>query len=99
MDEFFVILPERRRVSLFSVSEEIVKFQENPVKDREVFDNKTGDVIWQCSGQTRNVVPCPVVGFGKVFCMSGFRGSMLQAIERSPDSSRGRREGELPRSR
>ena len=45
MDEFFVILPERRRVSLFSVSEEIVKFQENPVKDREVFDNKTGETV------------------------------------------------------
>lgn len=45
------------------------------------YDAKTGDIIWQCSGQTENVIPCPVVGFGKVFCMSGFRGSMLQAIE------------------
>jgi len=45
------------------------------------YDAKKGDIIWQCSGQTRNVVPCPVTGFGKVFCMSGFRGSMLQAIE------------------
>jgi outer membrane protein assembly factor BamB len=45
------------------------------------YDLKTGDLIWQCSGQTGNVIPSPVVGFGKVFCTSGFRGSALQAIE------------------
>ncbi len=45
------------------------------------YDLKTGRLIWQCSGQTGNVVPSPVVGFGKVFCASGFRGSALQAIE------------------
>ena len=44
------------------------------------YDVQTGDVIWQCSGQTRNVIPTPVVGFGMVFCASGFRGSCLQAI-------------------
>ena len=45
------------------------------------YDLKTGGLVWQCSGQTGNVVPSPVVGFGKVFCASGFRGSALQAIE------------------
>ena len=45
------------------------------------YDVKTGDVVWQCSGQTGNVIPSPVSGFGKVFCTSGFRGSALQAIE------------------
>ena len=45
------------------------------------YDIEKGDLIWQCSGQTRNVVPSPVVGFGMVFCTSGFRGSALQAIE------------------
>lgn len=40
-----------------------------------------GELLWQCSGQTGNVIPSPVVGFGKVFCTSGFRGSALQAIE------------------
>ncbi|MHC4286109.1 MAG: outer membrane protein assembly factor BamB family protein, partial [Planctomycetota bacterium] len=45
------------------------------------YDLKTGRLIWQCSGQTGNVIPSPVVGFGKVFCTSGFRGSALQAIE------------------
>ena len=45
------------------------------------YDVQNGDVIWQCSGQTRNVIPTPVVGFGMVYCTSGFRGSALQAIE------------------
>jgi outer membrane protein assembly factor BamB len=45
------------------------------------YDTKTGDVIWQCSGMTANAIPSPVVGFGKVFCTSGFRGSALLAIK------------------
>ncbi|MHC4121494.1 MAG: outer membrane protein assembly factor BamB family protein [Planctomycetota bacterium] len=45
------------------------------------YDVKTGDVIWQCSGQTRNVIPTPVVGSGVVYCTSGYRGNALQAIK------------------
>ncbi len=45
------------------------------------YDIENGDLIWQCNGQTRNVIPSPVIGFGMVFCTSGFRGSVLQAIE------------------
>ena len=45
------------------------------------YDAQTGDLIWQCSGQTRNTIPSPVSGFGAVFCTSGFRGSALHAIE------------------
>jgi outer membrane protein assembly factor BamB len=45
------------------------------------YDVETGDLIWQCGGQTGNVIPSPVSGFGKVFCASGFRGNALQAIE------------------
>ena len=45
------------------------------------YDLESGEIIWQCSGQTRNVIPMPVAGFGMVFCTSGFRGSSLQAIE------------------
>ena len=44
------------------------------------YDAKTGELIWQCSGQTRNVIPTPIVAFDMVFCISGFRGSALQAI-------------------
>jgi len=45
------------------------------------YDAQTGDVIWQCSGQTRNVIPTPVIGSGIVYCTSGFRGNALQAIK------------------
>jgi hypothetical protein len=45
------------------------------------YDVRTGELIWQCSGQTANVIPSPITAFGMVFCTSGFRGSSLQAIE------------------
>jgi len=45
------------------------------------YDLQTGDEIWQCGGQTQNVIPSPIVAGGLVFCTSGFRGSELQAIE------------------
>jgi outer membrane protein assembly factor BamB len=45
------------------------------------YDVRTGELIWQCSGQTANVIPSPIVAFGMVFCTSGYRGSSLQAIQ------------------
>jgi outer membrane protein assembly factor BamB len=45
------------------------------------YDVGTGELIWQCGGQTQNVIPSPVVAGDLVFCTSGFRGSELQAIE------------------
>ncbi len=48
------------------------------------YDAANGDLIWQCSGQTSNVIPTPVTGFGMVFCTSGYRGSALQAIKLGP---------------
>lgn len=45
------------------------------------YDAKTGALLWQCGGQTRNVIPTPVLGFGMVFCTSGYQGSSLQAIK------------------
>ncbi len=45
------------------------------------YDVGTGEMVWQCGGQTQNVIPSPIVSDGLVFCTSGFRGSELQAIE------------------
>ncbi len=46
------------------------------------YDAKTGDVIWECrGGHTKNVIPTPVTGLDRVFLISGFRGSKLQAIK------------------
>jgi outer membrane protein assembly factor BamB len=45
------------------------------------YDPGTGEVIWECSGMTRNVIPSPVMGNGIVYLMSGFRGSALIAVD------------------
>jgi len=44
------------------------------------YDLASGEVIWECSGMTRNVIPSPVSANGMVYLMSGFRGSALLAV-------------------
>jgi outer membrane protein assembly factor BamB len=44
------------------------------------YDVASGDVLWECGGLTRNVIPSPVADAGTVYCMSGFRGNALLAI-------------------
>lgn len=44
------------------------------------YDLATGKVIWECAGQTANVIPSAVAGHGLVYAISGFRGHSLQAI-------------------
>ena len=44
------------------------------------YDAKTGDEVWACGGMTKNVIPTPVVGFGNVYCASGFFGFAMKAI-------------------
>ena len=44
------------------------------------YDLTNGDVIWQCSGLTGNVTPCPVVDGNVVYCMSGYKGYSLLAL-------------------
>ena len=53
----------------------------NATKLVRSYDLETGDVLWQCSGQTSNVIPSPVAGFDMVYCISGFRGNKLQVIK------------------
>lgn len=45
------------------------------------YDAATGDIVWQCAGQTTNAIPTPVLGKDLVYCTSGFRGSALYAIK------------------
>lgn len=45
------------------------------------YDLASGDIVWECGGQTTNVIPTPVAGFGKVYATSGYQGNSLQAIE------------------
>lgn len=44
------------------------------------YDLDSGDVIWQCSGLTGNVTPCPVIDGDHVICMSGYQGYAAMAI-------------------
>lgn len=44
------------------------------------YDLETGDTLWECGGQTTNVIPIPVANDEFVFAMSGFRGAALYAI-------------------
>jgi len=44
------------------------------------YDVLAGDLIWECGGLTRNVIPCPVADATMVYCMSGFQGNALLAI-------------------
>jgi outer membrane protein assembly factor BamB len=43
-------------------------------------DLSTGELIWQCGGQTVNAIPSPLASDGFVYCMSGYRGSAAYAI-------------------
>ena len=44
------------------------------------YDLANGDVIWQLSGLTMNVVPTPSYSDGVVYMTSGFRGNAMQAV-------------------
>ena len=47
------------------------------------YDAATGELIWEASGLTSNVIPTPVAGHGMVYVMSGYGGNSIQAIKLS----------------
>jgi outer membrane protein assembly factor BamB len=46
------------------------------------YDLATGEPLWECGGQTVNVIPTPVADADTVYVTSGFRGAALLAIQR-----------------
>jgi outer membrane protein assembly factor BamB len=44
------------------------------------YDLATGEVIWECGGQTANAIPAPLIREGAAICMSGYRGDAVYAI-------------------
>ena len=44
------------------------------------YDLADGNLIWEVGGQVTNVTPSPVVLGDTVYCASGYRGNILQAI-------------------
>jgi len=45
------------------------------------YDLDSGKQLWECGPLTANVIPSPVGADGMVYCMSGFRGNSLLAIQ------------------
>ncbi len=45
------------------------------------YDVATGEIVWRCTGLTRGSTPSPVLGFDKVYCMTGFQDASLLAIQ------------------
>ncbi|MCB9782963.1 MAG: PQQ-like beta-propeller repeat protein [Candidatus Omnitrophica bacterium] len=47
------------------------------------YDLETGEVIWECTGMTDNVIPTPVAVKDRIYLTSGFRGSLMVAVNLS----------------
>lgn len=45
------------------------------------YDAATGEIIWECTGMTKNVIPNPLYADGILYLMSGFRGNALKAVD------------------
>jgi outer membrane protein assembly factor BamB len=45
------------------------------------YDAETGDIVWELSGLTGNVIPDPIYSDGLVYLMSGFRGTALKVVD------------------
>ncbi|HMP84463.1 MAG TPA: PQQ-like beta-propeller repeat protein [Verrucomicrobiota bacterium] len=45
------------------------------------YDADTGELIWECGGQTSNAIPTPVADADTIYAVSGFRGAAAQAIK------------------
>jgi len=55
----------------------------NATTNMRSYDLETGEIIWEGTGMTYNVIPIPLVYKNIVYMMSGFRGNALQAIDLS----------------
>jgi outer membrane protein assembly factor BamB len=52
----------------------------NATKKTRSYDAADGKLLWECGGQVVNCIPSPVAKDGVVFCMSGYKGSLVAAI-------------------
>jgi outer membrane protein assembly factor BamB len=44
------------------------------------YEPDSGRVLWECGSLSVNAIPSPIAGQGLIFCMSGYRKSVLYAI-------------------
>lgn len=45
------------------------------------YDPESGQLLWECAGQTENAIPTPVADADTVYAISGFRGAAAFAIQ------------------
>jgi outer membrane protein assembly factor BamB len=45
------------------------------------YDAETGNIVWECTGMTKNVIPNPMFADGILYLMSGFRGNAIKAVD------------------
>jgi outer membrane protein assembly factor BamB len=67
----------------FDGSPQVVTCATNKIRS---YDLESGQLLWECGGLTRNVIPSPVFANGMVYLMSGYRGNALLAIDLSKAS-------------
>ena len=65
------------RVLRHSGKTQVITAASNMVRS---YDLSNGEIIWQCSGLTGNVIPAPVVQGDVVYCMSGYQGYSVLAL-------------------
>ncbi|MEZ5071243.1 MAG: PQQ-binding-like beta-propeller repeat protein [Bacteroidales bacterium] len=68
------------RVVEYNGSAQLITAASNKARS---YNPENGDLIWECSGLTGNVIPCPLYEDGRVYLMSGFRGTASMAIDLS----------------
>ncbi len=52
----------------------------NGTGSAKAYEAKTGDLLWECGGQTTNAIPSPIRFEDTAICMSGYRGACGCAI-------------------
>jgi len=45
------------------------------------YDAETGDIVWECTGMTKNVIPNPMYADGICYLVSGFMGAAIKAVD------------------
>ena len=76
---------ERDEVSNWSTPlvvprEDVTQVIVNATRRTTAYDLATGGILWECGGQTTNVIPSPVLLEDLVIVMSGFQGTLACAI-------------------
>jgi len=64
----------------FMGSPQLITSATNKIRSYNI---ENGELLWECGGLTRNVIPNPLYYDGMVYLISGFRGNALLAIDLS----------------